>query len=222
MTSGPPYPHPNPVPGSNAIGSFAIGVSQMGDITAFDVWKTVLSQYANSPILTALIVDFSEYVDETTNLDDFFDLIFNVDTAQGIGLDIWGRIVGVVRTLSIPEGTRYFGFEEQSPTVDSFGQSPFYTGGSTTNNFYLSDAAFRTLIFAKALANISDGSIPALNQLLLNLFPNRGNAYVTDDGSMAMTYTFQFALTAVEAAIITQSGVLPRPTGVTVSYVQNF
>ena len=62
----------------------------------------------------------------------------------------------------------------------SLNQSPFYSGAVLTSNFNLSDDAFRTLIFAKALANISDGSIPAINQLLLNLFPRRGNCYVTD------------------------------------------
>ena len=60
------------------------------------------------------------------------------------------------------------------------------------------------------------------NAILLALFPNRGDVFVTDDGNMSMTYTFNFALSAVEAAIVTQSGVLPKPSGVAVSYVQNF
>lgn len=212
-----------PRPGSNAIGSFIIGVSPIGTIAPFDWWSTIISQYANSPIMTTLIGDFFDCVDQTANMDAFFDLIWNVDTAQDYGLDVWGRIVGVVRTLNVVEDGKYLGFEEStSISADPFNQSPFYSGAPTTSNFALSDASFRTLIFAKALANITDCSIPSLNQILLSLFPNRGNAFVTDDGGMAMTYTFNFALTPVEAAIVTQSGVLPKPTGVTVSYVQNF
>jgi hypothetical protein len=220
--SGPPYPHPNPAPGSNAIGEFVIGVSPIGTISAFDVWSTILSQYANSPTLSSLCSNMAQYLDQTTNFDDFFDFIWNVDTAVGRGLDIWGRIVGVQRVLHVPTGTRYFGFEEAGGlTVDPFNQSPFYSGATLTDNFYLSDDAFRILIFAKALANISDGSIKAINQLLINLFPNRGNAYVIDNLDMTMTYRFSFHLTPVEAAIMEQTGVLPTPTGVLANVEQD-
>lgn len=36
---------------------------------------------------------------------------------------------------------------------------------------------------------------------------------------MTMTYTFTFALTPVELAIVLNSGVLPKPTGVAASVV---
>lgn len=219
--SGPQYPPP-PAPGSNVIGEFEIGVSPIGTISAFYVWKTVISQYANSQIITAMIQNQAAYFDFTANFDAFFDMIWNVVTAEGYGLDVWGKIVNVSRVLDIGAGFNYFGFEEATTlSAAPFNQGPFYSGQPITTNFSLTDDAYRILIFAKALANITDGSILSLNQLLLDLFPGRGDAYVTDDGGMTMTYTFEFALTPVEAAIITQSGVLPRPNGVTVSYVQN-
>lgn len=218
--TGPAYP-PSPLPGSNGFGEFTIGVSPIGTIIPFNFWQTIISQYANSPILTQLIADFDSYVDQTQNFDAFYDLIWNVDTAQGYGLDIWGRIVGVSRILQIPSGGTYFGFEESDAgPVGTFGQSPFYNGETTTSSYILSDDAYRTLIFAKALANICDGSIPAINQLLLNLFPGQGNCYVTDGQNMTMTYTFKFVLNPVQAAIVTQSGVLPKPVGVVATVVQ--
>ena len=216
--TGPLYP-PGPAPGSNAIGLFEIGVSQIGTISPFNVWDTIISQYSNSEILCHLIVNFAQYVDQTANMDAFFDLVWNVDTAQGYGLDVWGRIVGVSRTLQVPTGS-YFGFSGPSgESGDPFNISVFYSGATLTSNYLLSDDAFRLLILAKALANISDGSIPSINQLLLNLFPGRGNCYVTDDGSMAMTYTFEFELTPVETSIVYQSGVLPKPVGVSATVV---
>lgn len=202
--------------GDNAIGKFIIGVSPIGSIPFFDYWQTVISQYANSPVLIQLIDNFFQYIDQTANIDAFFDLVFNVDTAQGYGLDVWGRIVGVTRTLQVSTVT-YFGFSEQGITVAGFNQAPFYSGSTLTNNFQLTDDAFRVLIFAKALSNISNGSIPSINQILLNLFPNRGNCYVTDNQDMTLTYTFNFILTAVEIAILTESGVLPKPVGVAAS-----
>lgn len=221
--AGAPYPHPNPAPGSNAIGDFIIGVSPIGTITPFDVWLTILSQYANSPIITRLCTNMAQYIDQIANLDAFYDTMWNVDTAVGVGLDNWGKIVGVQRVLKIPSGGRYLGFEEAGgATVDPFDQSPFYSGDNLTDNFYLSDESFRTLIFAKALANITDCSIMSINQILLNLFPNRGNCYVIDNEDMTMTYQFEFLLQPVEAAIVEQSGALPKPVGVLANVVQTF
>jgi hypothetical protein len=215
--TGPDYPS-GPAPGSNGIGLFMIGVSPIGNIPPFDVWRTVISQYANSPILTGLILNVFAYLDQTQNLDLFFDNVLNVVTAQGYGLDVWGRIVGVSRTLNVPAGS-YFGFEQGNPGAEPWGQGSFYSGQTVTSNFQLSDAAYRPLILAKAAANITNGSIPAINQILLSLFPNRGNCYATDGGDMTMTYTFEFPLSPLEQAIVGQSGALPKPVGVSVSIV---
>lgn len=208
-----------PGPDSNAIGNFVIGVSTIGDIEAFNVWKTVLSQYANSPILNQLILNMDSYLDQTINFQSFYDLVMNVDTAQGYGLDVWGRIVNVSRTLSVTTTETYLGFEEAGAPAQPFNQAPFFAGEQISDNFVLTDTAYRTLIFAKALANICDGSIPAINQILLNLFPNRGNCYVIDGLDMTMTYKFEFVLSSVELAIIAQSGALPKSTGVSASVV---
>jgi len=283
-SSGPPYPR-IPAPGSNAIGEFQIGISPIGTIPPFDIWATVLSQYSNSPTLTQLILNLFSYLDQTKNFDSFYDLIYNIDTAQGYGLDVWGRIVGVNRALEV-QTQNWFGFFEALPGSESFnsagtaffypafgfaeglgqpfGQAQFglfkyfspsnlpnigafYSGSSLTNNYLLSDESYRTLIFAKAAANITNGSIPAINQILLNLFPGRGNCYVTDGPTyatsyfgfqestnamgfnqasfyqseslptMQIQYVFEFQLTPVEIAIVEQSGVLPKPVGVAAS-----
>jgi len=198
----------------------AVRTSTPPPSTSFDWFATVLSQYANSPILLGLVENFARYVDPTANIDAFYKLVFNVDTAEGYGLDVWGRIVGVSRVLQLPASGDYFGFSESSDAFP-FGEGIFYGGGSLTNNFALSDTAYRRLVLAKALANISDGSIPAINQILINLFASAyGNCYVTDGEDMAMTYTFGATLSAVDFAIVSQSGVLPRPVGVTATIVQ--
>jgi len=244
--TGPAYPR-GPLPGSNGLGQFAIGISPIGSLPTFGVWQTVISQYANSPILTRLIENIFAYLDQTVNFDAFFDFIWNVDTAQGVGLDIWGRIVGVNRVLQVEVGN-WFGYNEALPGSFTFSQGSFYSGDPLTDNFALSDQSYRQLILAKAAANITNGSIPAINQILLSLFPHRGNCYVTEGSqlgawfgfqeatnaqgfnqasfysgaplsTMTMTYTFEFPLTPVELAIVQQSGVLPKSTGVFASVV---
>jgi hypothetical protein len=221
QSSGPTYPlyPPGTAPVQNQIGGFVIGISPIGDIPPFNVWTTIISQYANSEIITELCSNFADYFDQTANMDAFYDTIMNVATAEGYGLDVWGRIVGVNRVLTLTSGI-YFGFEQQSPQIGTFGQGIFYDGQSPlTSNFSLTDDAFRILIYAKALANICNGSIPAINQILLSLFPGQGNCYVTDGMNLTMTYTFDFALSPVQAAIIA-SGILPRTSGVLATVVQ--
>jgi|ERR1700730_7578528 len=239
--TGPPYPPV--IPGSNDIGQFQIGISPVGTMVPFNWWSTVISQYGNSPVLTTLLSNFQACVDQTQNMDAFFDDIWNINTAQGYGLDVWGRIVGVNRVLHVPVG-KNFGFQEAGTvSADPFNQSPFYGGNALTANFSLSDQAYRTLIFAKAAANITNGSIAAINRILMNLFPNRGNAFVQEGViigtyfgfaestdaqpfnqapfylgqpffAMIMKYEFQFQLSTVELAIVQNSGVLPKPVGV--------
>ena len=206
--------------------------------------QTIISQYHNSATLVQLITNLNTYIDPQANLQQFYDLIWNIDTAQGYGLDVWGRIVGVGRVLEVAAGS-FFGFGEAGDRV-GFGQGPFYEVPATSN-FTLTDPAYRALIFAKAAANITDCSIPAINQILLNLFPSRGNCYVVDGpnqvetpafgfgeatdrvgfgqgpfvdyiaetaAAMTMVYVFDFALRPYEISIVLSSGVLPKPTGV--------
>ncbi|MBU6232301.1 DUF2612 domain-containing protein [Patescibacteria group bacterium] len=102
-----------------------------------------------------------------------------------------------------------------------FGQAAFYSGNPNSNSYALSDADFRTLILAKALANINDGSIHGYNAILMTLFPNRGNAYLIDNLDMTMTLYIDFGLSNVELTILQQSGVFTPPAGVSYTITQN-
>lgn len=178
-----------------------------------NVGQTIISQYANSPTITALIEGANQNIDPIDNIavgeaafgfssdsapfdvgpfggdwegNSFYDFVWNVDTAQGFGLDIWGRIVSVGRYLEIG-------------------------GGEIVR---LDDTEYRKLILVKALANIAAVNSPTLNSLLRRLFDGRGIVFVSDLGGMQIRYTLLFEITPIEKAIITNSGVMPRPAGV--------
>ncbi len=103
-----------------------------------DVEKTIISEYGNSSTIGQLIANMNENLDPSADIDNFYNVVWNVDTAIGFGLDIWGEIVGVSREI--------------------------FTDPVT----YLDDDAFRSLILLKALSNISIDSAPSINQLLQN------------------------------------------------------
>lgn len=149
-------------------------------------WRqTVISQYNQSESLLTLLEAVNQWIDPNQNFENFFLLIWNIlsepDNPPGssYGLDVWGRIVNIGRVLSLTTGGPYFGFQEAGDRV-GFGQGPFWGGPTITTNFTLTDPDYRRLILAKAAFNITNGSIPAINQILLHLFSGRGNCYVTD------------------------------------------
>lgn len=182
-----------------------------------------------------LVQNMNDYLDPRKSLIDFYNTVWNVDTAVEFGLDIWGRIVGVSRVIPIPATLGSFGFQTDNfpPDWQNFGVvsqpstgGPFYSGQADTGGFTLNDDAFRVLILTKALANIVATNAPSLNALVRNLFPNRGRAYTLDGGQsnsgvggMRMTYVFEFKLTTIEFAILSFSGVLPSPAGVGVRVI---
>jgi hypothetical protein len=188
-----------------------------------DLEKTIASQFANSPTILQLIANMNQYIVPATDFANFVSFVWDVDTAQDWGLDIWGRIVGVSRVIPIPGTEGSFGFANADVPADwqNWGNvnqpgtgGPFFAGQTSTGSFTLNDTAYRTLILAKALANIAATTAPALNQLVTNLFPGRGRAYTQDGRDMTMTYVFEFSLSSIEFAILSFSGVLPHPGGV--------
>jgi hypothetical protein len=178
----------------------------------FDGRSALLSQYANSPVIGSLITAFTAIFDLQPNFAAFFDAVWNIQTAVGFGLDIWGRIVGVERALYVPNG-QYLGFSEATDAFP-FGSGVFYTGEATTPNYLMTDEAYRRVILAKAAMNISDCSVRAINAILRLLFPNYGTTWLRDNADMTMTFVFGARPSRIDYAIVTQSGVLPRPAGV--------
>jgi len=179
--------------------------------------KTILAQFANSPRLLAILQSFAEAIAADALSDLFFDAIWNIDTAGSYGLDFWGRVVNVRRTLYVPGGQtgNLFGFEEEGVgVVFGFNQWPFNTLNTLTPNYVLGDEDYRRLILVKALSNISDRSIPSMNAALMQLFPGRGNVFVADTGNMTAAFVFAFKPTALDLAILLQSGAFATPSGV--------
>lgn len=182
-----------------------------------DVEKTLISQYANSPVICAIIGRFNHCIDPRADLMRFYDVVWNVETAEGFGLDIWGRIVGIEREVRIKAEDEFIGF--------AAGFTPFDHGvwsidESTDRKYRMDDETYRKIIMLKALSNIIYATAPNINQLLIEMFGKRGRAYYVKNGTMAARYVFEFYLLPVERALIRQSDLLPRPCGVLLDFFE--
>lgn len=183
----------------------------------FEWHQTLYSQYANSPVILAMLDRFSTAVNPKELFDRFYSEVWNIPTATTWGLDVWGRIVGVQRVIAV-SSNNYFGFNEAGTlSSEPFGQAPFYPGYDSIDSVSLDNNAFRQLIYAKCAANIWDGSIPGYNLVLRLLFPSNA-PYIQDNQNMTMTIVLGFTPTPVQQAILFNTNVLPRPTAVAINF----
>lgn len=187
--------------------------------------NTVMKQFANSPTMLALLADFDQWVDLTLFSEEFLTNVWDISQAQGFGLDIWGRILGQSRYLSVSQTPGFnFGFNINShpgTQWQPFNQAPFYNGqGSGNVNVALPDTYYRQLLLVKAAANIATSDCPSINALMRAMFGTRGKCYVGYDPVIPMHvgYHFEFFPTPVEKSII-QSGLFPQPAGTTTQYI---
>lgn len=187
--------------------------------------RTVMKQFANSPTLLALLADFDQWVDADRFSAEFLAYVWDISTAQGFGLDIWGRILGQSRYLQVAQTPGdNFGFNiNATPGTQwkPWSQAPWYGGAAAgTTAFPLQDDYYRQLLLVKAAANIASCDCPSINALMRAMFGARGRCYVGYDPAVPMHigYHFEFFPTSVERSII-ESGLFPQPAGTTALYI---
>ena len=176
--------------------------------------RTIQSQYGASPHIIGIIEAAAKQLDPTGDIKTFYDKVFNPLSAEGVGLDIWGRIVGANRYLEV-ENEDFFGF--YGSQLNPFDQAPFWLTGDT-NLFRMDDNAFRTLIFLKAAANIGNATLPGIKEILSTLFDDP--VLVMNIGEMKVRIVFTFYLTPYQRALFREYGVLNLGGGVGFEYYQ--
>ena len=176
--------------------------------------RTIQSQYGASPHIIGIVEAAAKQLDPTGDIKKFYDKVFNPLTAEGVGLDIWGRIVGASRYLPV-DNEDFFGFYGQN--LNPMNQSPFFNTGDT-DLFRLTDEAYRTLIFLKAAANIGTATLPSIKEILTALFDEP--VLVMNIGEMKVRVVFEFFLTPYQRAIFETYGLFNLGAGVGFEYYQ--
>jgi len=195
---------------------YQLRVNNPDAISSIDVLDSVQSQYAASPHMLSLLVNQAALADPGKDLMLWYANIFNPRTAQGIGLDIWGRIVGVPRVLDVEEPD-WFGFRQG--LLQPFDQGAFWHGKKAYHTEDLDDDAYRTLIFWKAAANIASAEAPELNLLLQRLFPGRACCVLEVGSPMHIRVVTRVNLSPVHEAIFRKYGLIAKGAGVGVSWL---
>ena len=190
----------------------------MKDFTSFDTWdiaETVQSQYATSKRMRAVIDAFWQAINPKSDIDLLYKKLINPRTAEGWGLDIWGRIVAIGRSyLAVEDDTPYFGFDPpegvKNERLNSFGNAPFYK--QVMGKVRLADTMYRTYVFLKALINISNSSLASLNQAVKLLFPD-ADIQILHTGTMVLRVLVLSPLSESDKAALDNLSWIPAGVG---------
>ena len=179
----------------------------------FDIRETIQSQYACSQRISKLALVVWQAIDPASDIELMYDRMINPLSAVGAGLDVWGHIVGVPRSIQVKRlFQNYLGFNYGGYSVylNSFNNAPFYN-----KNWYdsvdLSDTAYRLYIFVKAASNISTSTLYDINFMCKQLIPK--GVKVIHSGTMALRVIITSG-TIDQTALAAFLGLKWSPTGV--------
>lgn len=138
---------------------------------------TLYVQYSNSKNFQNWLYGTNNYIGINStlniNIKDFYNNIFNINTCNTTGLNLWGQILNTPRNFYIGTAPKTFGFNvNPHNTVDyaqNFNHGTFYSGGLWTT---LPDGEYRCLLMLRARTFISNMSILSITKLLNEFFLN--------------------------------------------------
>ena len=168
----------------------------------------MISQYANSPKYVTLSNGLVSQFDNYQTIKDWYDVIFNIRTASGIGLDWWGKILNQSRRITYTDSN--------NQQVDIFLQGEITFEGVTYSAQEIENL-YRTILIFRAVSDVGNATIPSLTSLLNVAFSNRGKLFVEEIGVMQIGVVFKFYVNDLEKAIFS-SGIFPKPTGVGMNF----
>ena len=160
----------------------------------------MISQYANSPILTKLDNDIQNLFDDSGFVTNWYNIIFNLSTATGYGLDVWGKILNRDRKF-VYEGMEYY--LQGAQVIDG-----------VTFTAEEMDNLYRKVLQLTAMRYIGNASIASINRMIQFIF--EGKCYCIEYAPMQIRYVFRFYMSKIQKAIIETLN--PHPTGVLSSF----
>ena len=130
-----------------------------------DLKQCLLWQYQNSEKLKSLILSKQDWysVHQAQFWQDWYDKVFNIDTANDFGLSVWGQILNFSRNVTAKDGSLH----------------------------YLTTEQYRMILKGQMLRFGMGASAPEINKWLSVVFAGKGVCYCIDSYDMtAIPFVF--------------------------------
>jgi hypothetical protein len=180
---------------------------------SIDIEQALLWQRNTAEALTSLIQSKQRWYDEnvTRFLNQWYDDVFNLDTANDFGLSVWSIILDLPLFQGVnvdPPGKPIFGFGTYNQNFENgnFSNINQKTGLTTEEK--------RLLLKLRYFSLATRDDIPDINSFLAYVFEPYGTVYVLDGEDMTMTYVFSYSISENLLEIMLQYKLLPKPAGV--------
>lgn len=189
-----------------------------------DITKVLLWQYNNAPNLQQLVINKNIWTALFGTLfwDDWFFIVFDLRTADLFGLTVWSIILDlplfVPVTSEPPTGVPVWGYN----TLPLENSNVNYDHGNLAGALVvptLTQEEQRIALRLRYYQLVSRGAVTEVNVFLNYLFGGMGGAWMIDNFNMSITYQFGFPISGVLLNVLDEYSLLPRPAGVSVTYI---
>lgn len=178
-----------------------------------DLLRALLWQYEDAAGMQALLRQKADWyeVNQSGFWSDWTRDVFDLRTANDFGCAVWGVILDVPLSLTLPgTGDRpVFGLGLNNR---NFGNGNFGRLSSGVASITLEQK--RILLRLRYLQLISDGSVVWSNFVMREIF---GGGHVVDNLNMTALYVFTGGISASFAQVLLDFDLLPRPAGVKIT-----
>lgn len=154
-----------------------------------DLKQCLLWQYQNSEKLKSLILSKEEWYQghQAQFWQDWYDNVFNIETANDFGLSVWGEILNFSRNVTAKDGSLH----------------------------YLTTEQYRMILKGQLLRFGMGASAPEMNKWLSTVFAGKGACYCLDSYNMtAIPVVFRAAPNDEIKWLLGNIDFFPRPAGV--------
>ena len=179
----------------------------------------LILQYSDLPKASQTVQALIAKYEGLYNVMREFEPAFDIDTAEGVQLDLLGKIVGLSRIVPDVIPKVYFGFG--TPNTDTFSKAPmFRTFDDTLTDTQLNDSDYRFFLKAKITKNVVSAKMIddnlSIQDAISFMFGNA--AYVSDNQDMTMTLYVDDTYPTRLLTYLSALDLIPRPQAVRIKY----
>jgi len=179
----------------------------------------LILQYSDLPKASQTIEALSSKYSDILDVIQDFEAAFDIDTAEGVQLDMLGKIIGLGRIVPDVITKVYFGFG--TANTGTFSEAPmFRTFDDTLTDTQLNDSDYRFFLKAKITKNVVTAKMIDDNLSIQDAiaFMFGIDSYISDNQDMTMTLYIDETYPTRLITYLSALDLIPRPQTVGVKY----